>query len=168
MTRAPSETISVSIGQGPLLITVLQAANMMSAIATGGKVLRPHVLSAVDQGFHFCQWTCPIIFSRFLCHQCQNVQIQTIVADAKRTENARDRFTRVESFRCLIVLARSLRSALRVLRSPAIVSRSRRTGEEHLYQDKDHSQDSPGRSRQARRPLLARPTPRRAGCRMVR
>ncbi|MDX1583692.1 MAG: penicillin-binding transpeptidase domain-containing protein, partial [Thermoanaerobaculia bacterium] len=45
----PSETISVSIGQGPLLVTVLQTANMMAAIATGGKVHRPHVLRAVDQ-----------------------------------------------------------------------------------------------------------------------
>jgi penicillin-binding protein 2 len=45
----PSETISVSIGQGPLLVTVLQTANMMAAIASGGKVYRPHVLKAVDQ-----------------------------------------------------------------------------------------------------------------------
>lgn len=45
----PSETISVSIGQGPLLVTVLQTANMMAAIATGGTVYRPHVLRAVDQ-----------------------------------------------------------------------------------------------------------------------
>lgn len=45
----PSETISVSIGQGPILVTVLQTANMMAAIASGGKVYRPHVLKAVDQ-----------------------------------------------------------------------------------------------------------------------
>lgn len=45
----PSETISVAIGQGPLLVTVLQTANMMAAIATGGTVHRPHVLRAVDQ-----------------------------------------------------------------------------------------------------------------------
>ncbi|MBW3670811.1 MAG: penicillin-binding protein 2 [Acidobacteria bacterium] len=44
----PSETISVSIGQGPLLVTVLQTANMMSSIASGGKIFRPHVLRAVD------------------------------------------------------------------------------------------------------------------------
>ncbi len=45
----PSETISVSIGQGPLLVTVLQTANMMSAIATNGKVHRPHLLYSVEE-----------------------------------------------------------------------------------------------------------------------
>lgn len=40
----PSETISVSIGQGPLLVTPLQVANMMAAIANGGRVYQPHVL----------------------------------------------------------------------------------------------------------------------------
>ncbi|HEU5161707.1 MAG TPA: penicillin-binding protein 2, partial [Thermoanaerobaculia bacterium] len=45
----PSETISVAIGQGPLVVTPLQTANMMSAIATGGKVLRPHVLKEVHE-----------------------------------------------------------------------------------------------------------------------
>ena len=44
----PSETISVSIGQGPLLMTVLQTANMMASIASGGQIYRPHVLRAVD------------------------------------------------------------------------------------------------------------------------
>lgn len=44
----PSETISVSIGQGPLIVTPLQTANMMAAIANGGKVLRPHVLKMVE------------------------------------------------------------------------------------------------------------------------
>lgn len=44
----PSETISVSIGQGPLIVTPLQIANMMAAIANGGNVFRPHVLKAVE------------------------------------------------------------------------------------------------------------------------
>jgi penicillin-binding protein 2 len=44
----PSETISVSIGQGPLIVTPLQVANMMAAIANGNAVYRPHVLKAVD------------------------------------------------------------------------------------------------------------------------
>lgn len=44
----PSETISVSIGQGPLLVTVLQTANMMASIANGGSVYRPHVLRVVE------------------------------------------------------------------------------------------------------------------------
>ncbi len=45
----PSETISVAIGQGPLVVTPLQVANMMAAIANGGKVLRPHVLREVTE-----------------------------------------------------------------------------------------------------------------------
>jgi penicillin-binding protein 2 len=44
----PSETISVSIGQGPLIVTPLQVANMMAAIANGGKVFRPHVLRMIE------------------------------------------------------------------------------------------------------------------------
>lgn len=44
----PSETISVAIGQGPLIVTPLQVSNMMAAIANGGKVLRPHVLKMVE------------------------------------------------------------------------------------------------------------------------
>ncbi|HUP49106.1 MAG TPA: penicillin-binding protein 2 [Thermoanaerobaculia bacterium] len=45
----PSETISVSIGQGPLLVTPLQMANMMAAIANGGKVYRPHVVRLIER-----------------------------------------------------------------------------------------------------------------------
>lgn len=44
----PSETISVAIGQGPLIVTVLQTANMTAAIANGGNVYRPHVLKVVE------------------------------------------------------------------------------------------------------------------------
>lgn len=43
----PSETISVAIGQGPLVVTVLQTANMMAAIANGDRVMRPHVLKEI-------------------------------------------------------------------------------------------------------------------------
>lgn len=43
-----SETISVSIGQGPLIVTPLQVANMTAAIANGGNVFQPHVLKAID------------------------------------------------------------------------------------------------------------------------
>lgn len=44
----PSETISVAIGQGPLLVTVLQTANMMAAIGTGGTIYRPHLLKGIE------------------------------------------------------------------------------------------------------------------------
>jgi len=39
----PGETISVAIGQGALLVTPLQMATMMAAIANGGLLVRPHV-----------------------------------------------------------------------------------------------------------------------------
>ena len=44
-----SETISVSIGQGPLIVTPLQVANMTAAVANGGKVFQPHVVRYVDR-----------------------------------------------------------------------------------------------------------------------
>jgi len=44
----PSETISVAIGQGPLIVTPLQVAVMMGAIANGGTVYRPHVLRQIE------------------------------------------------------------------------------------------------------------------------
>jgi penicillin-binding protein 2 len=45
----PSETISVAIGQGPLLVTPLQVANMMAAISNGGTVYRPHVVKMIEK-----------------------------------------------------------------------------------------------------------------------
>jgi penicillin-binding protein 2 len=45
----PSETISVAIGQGPLIVTPLQVANMMAAIANGGTVYQPHVVRFIDR-----------------------------------------------------------------------------------------------------------------------
>lgn len=45
----PSETISVSIGQGPLLVTPLQVANLTAAVANGGAVYRPHLLRQVEE-----------------------------------------------------------------------------------------------------------------------
>jgi penicillin-binding protein 2 len=45
----PAETISVAIGQGPLIVTPLQVANMTAAVANGGKVLQPHVVRYVDR-----------------------------------------------------------------------------------------------------------------------
>jgi penicillin-binding protein 2 len=40
----PGETISVAIGQGPVLVTPLQLATMMSTIANGGYRVTPHGL----------------------------------------------------------------------------------------------------------------------------
>ena len=45
----PSETISVAIGQGPLIVTPLQVANMMASIANGGTVYRPHVVKMIER-----------------------------------------------------------------------------------------------------------------------
>ena len=45
----PAETISVAIGQGPLIVTPLQVANMLAAVANGGKVFQPHVVRYVDR-----------------------------------------------------------------------------------------------------------------------
>src|SRR5712692_3540474 len=45
----PSETISVAVGQGPLIVTPLQVANMMAAIANGGTVYRPHVVRMIEK-----------------------------------------------------------------------------------------------------------------------
>jgi penicillin-binding protein 2 len=44
----PSETISVAIGQGPLIVTPLQVATMMGTIANGGTVYRPHVVRFIE------------------------------------------------------------------------------------------------------------------------
>jgi len=45
----PSETISVAIGQGPLIVTPLQVANMIAAVANGGRVFQPHVVRFIDR-----------------------------------------------------------------------------------------------------------------------
>jgi penicillin-binding protein 2 len=45
----PSETISVAIGQGPLIVTPLQTAVMMAAVANGGTVYRPHVVRMIER-----------------------------------------------------------------------------------------------------------------------
>jgi len=39
----PGETISVAIGQGPILVTPLQIASLMAAVANSGYQVRPHV-----------------------------------------------------------------------------------------------------------------------------
>jgi len=45
----PSETISVAVGQGPLIVTPLQTAVMMATIANGGNVFRPHVVRMIER-----------------------------------------------------------------------------------------------------------------------
>src|SRR5207253_2971875 len=49
----PSETISVAIGQGPLIITPLQSAVMMASVANGGTVYRPHVVRMIERSGWF-------------------------------------------------------------------------------------------------------------------
>lgn len=44
----PSETISVAIGQGPLIVTPLQIANMMGAVSNGGTLYRPHIVRMIE------------------------------------------------------------------------------------------------------------------------
>jgi penicillin-binding protein 2 len=40
----PGEAVSVSIGQGPLLVTVVQLARAFAALANGGHLVRPHLV----------------------------------------------------------------------------------------------------------------------------
>lgn len=46
----PGETISVAIGQGPLLVTPLQVASLMAAVANGGYRVQPHLVARDDAG----------------------------------------------------------------------------------------------------------------------
>ena len=43
----PGETAAVSIGQGAVLVTPIQVARMIAAIANGGRVLRPWVVESI-------------------------------------------------------------------------------------------------------------------------
>lgn len=44
----PGETISVSIGQGPILMTPLQMAEMTAIVANGGRKVIPHLIRGAD------------------------------------------------------------------------------------------------------------------------
>jgi penicillin-binding protein 2 len=44
----PGETVSVAIGQGYVTVTPLQLANMMAAVANGGKLYRPYLVTKVE------------------------------------------------------------------------------------------------------------------------
>lgn len=44
MPWIPGETISVGIGQGPVLVTPLQMATLYAGLANGGRVPRPHLM----------------------------------------------------------------------------------------------------------------------------
>jgi penicillin-binding protein 2 len=43
----PGETISVAIGQGPILATALQMATLYATVATDGTIIQPHVVNSV-------------------------------------------------------------------------------------------------------------------------
>jgi penicillin-binding protein 2 len=45
----PGETISVAIGQGFLMATPIQMAQVVASVATGGHLARPHVVRAIRQ-----------------------------------------------------------------------------------------------------------------------
>ena len=45
----PSEKISDGVGQGALVMTPLQVANMMAAVANGGTLYRPHVVRMIER-----------------------------------------------------------------------------------------------------------------------
>jgi penicillin-binding protein 2 len=47
------ETISVGIGQGPVTVTPVSLAVMISEVASGGNRITPHVVRAVDEGQGF-------------------------------------------------------------------------------------------------------------------
>ena len=44
----PDDGINVAIGQGPVLVTPLQMARAMAVIATGGLLVEPHAVAALD------------------------------------------------------------------------------------------------------------------------
>lgn len=44
----PGETISVAIGQGPLLVTPLQLASLMATVANGGFRVTPHLIQGME------------------------------------------------------------------------------------------------------------------------
>ncbi|MDD4909918.1 MAG: penicillin-binding protein 2 [Candidatus Omnitrophica bacterium] len=44
----PGDTVNLSIGQGDLMMTPLQAAVMTAAIANGGRLIKPYIISEVD------------------------------------------------------------------------------------------------------------------------
>ena len=46
----PSETMSITIGQGYVDETPMSLAIMMATVANGGKVITPHVVKAIDEG----------------------------------------------------------------------------------------------------------------------
>ncbi len=44
----PGDTVNISIGQGPVLVTPLQVARMMAAVATGGILWKPRLVQRVE------------------------------------------------------------------------------------------------------------------------
>jgi penicillin-binding protein 2 len=50
------ETVNMSIGQGALLVTPMQVARFMAAVANGGVLWRPRLVQRVDRG-HEVVWT---------------------------------------------------------------------------------------------------------------
>jgi len=55
----PSETISVSIGQGAVDVTPIALATMMATVANGGTLVTPHLVHARDDGRGWAPVTAP-------------------------------------------------------------------------------------------------------------
>jgi len=48
----PGETISIAVGQGPVVTTPLQMANLISFFANNGKIYKPHILKGIIDKDH--------------------------------------------------------------------------------------------------------------------
>jgi penicillin-binding protein 2 len=100
-----SETISVAIGQGPLIVTPLQVANMMAAIASGGKVYQPHVVKKIahtnPDGSTVVRAGQPRSFTTCTSHltHCRLSASDCGKSSTKKVEPAETRASRVSTFR---------------------------------------------------------------------
>src|SRR5262249_57970606 len=53
----PGETVNMSIGQGQLLVTPMQVARFMSAIANGGVLWKPRIVQRIERPERGVVWS---------------------------------------------------------------------------------------------------------------